>query len=280
MDNSSNTLKRILVFKNLISIKYSEAEKMSMISLTIEPKILFSYPSAKDFTSILNTLAEIVDETLINVTQSGIEVKALDPARVSMLIVKLPPEAFQDFKVDSEIRIGLAVSNLVKILKNLKKSDRIVIGANEEFVEIVIEGTTIRRYKFKNIEVISEEVPELSPQFDVEATVLSSPLRTALNELSSICSTIGISAKQDMITLFDYDNKRSQYRLTTSAGNIVSLSIKTETTAAYDSEYLAKILNILRLSNIAELKYGSNAPLYLSVEFSGGRAEYYLASKI
>lgn len=254
---------------------------MSLISLTIEPKVMFSYPSARDFTTILKAVSEIVDETAIQVDSEGVHVKALDPSRVAMLIIDLPPEAFQEFNVTEGVSLGLAVSNLAKILKNLKKGDRIVIAANEEYVEIIVEGTTGgRRYKFRNISVLAEEVPELTPEYDVEATVLASPLRSALKDLADVASTIGITANNDTLMFFDYDTKKNSFKLTTASGNVVSLTVRRGTTAAYDAEYLSKVLDILTLSNIVDLKYGSNAPLSISMEFSGGKATYYLAAKV
>lgn len=253
----------------------------TVIPLTIEPKVLFAYPSARDFTKILKVLSEMVDETALLVDDGGVHVKALDPGRIAMLIVNLPPEAFQEFKVDESLSIGLAVSNLVKVLKNLKKGDRIVIAANEEYIEIVLEGASgARRYRFRNISVISEDVPELKPEFDVEASVLASPLKTALKEISDLAATVGITASNDAITLFDYDTKKSTFRLTTASGNVLSLTLKKEVTAAFDGEYLAKIVDIIGLGNIAELKYGAEAPLCMSVEFAGGKSLYYLAAKI
>ncbi|MEM2852340.1 MAG: hypothetical protein QW438_04015, partial [Ignisphaera sp.] len=79
---------------------------------------------------------------------------------------------------------------------------------------------------------------------------------------------------------FDYDTKKSIYRLTTTSGTVINLNIRKESTAAYDSEYLSKIIEMLKLSNIVELKYGSKAPLHLSIEFAGGRIEYFLAIKM
>jgi len=251
------------------------------VSFTIQPKVVFSYPSAKDFTDILKVLSEIVEEVLFTVDSKSLSVKALDPSRAAMMYILIPAEAFQEFRAEEELKIGLAVGNLSKVLKNLKKGDKITVGANEESVEILIEGTSIRRYKFRNIEVISEELPELSPQYDVEASALSTALRTVISELSSITSTIGITASKDTLIFVDLDTKKSSYKLATASGSLIALNIKKENvTAAYDSEYLSKVLDILRLGNIVDIKYGSEAPLYLSTEFSGGKAEYYLAAKI
>jgi len=252
---------------------------LSTIQLTIEPKVLFLYPSARDYIAVLKTVAELVDETAIQVNPEGVHIRALDPSRIAMLIIDLPPETFHEFKVDDSISIGLAVSNLAKILKNLKKSDKIIVTANEEYVEIVIEGTNPRRYKFRNIGVLAEEVPELKPVYDVEASILTSPLKTTITELSDIASTIGISSDSESLTFFDYDTRRSIYRLTTDSGNIISLKVNKSATVSYDSEYLAKVIDILSLSNIVDLKYGSEAPLNISLEFAGGKIMYYLAAK-
>lgn len=253
----------------------------SSIQLTIEPKVLLAYPSARDFTKILKSLSEIVDEALMHVDEVGVHVKAIDPSRVAMLIIDLPPEAFQDFDLKENTSMGIAVSNLVKVLKNLKKGDRLVIAANEEYVEIVVEGTSgARRYKFRNISVLAEEIPELSPQYDVEATILASPLKTTLKELVDSSATVGFSATNDTLTLFDYDTKRLSYKMTTASGNVLNLVLRKEVTAAFDSEYISKVIEIIELSNIVDVKYGAEAPLHVSVEFSGGKALYYLAAKI
>ncbi|MEM4788625.1 MAG: hypothetical protein QXV06_02390 [Ignisphaera sp.] len=251
------------------------------IQLTIEPKVLFAYPSARDFTKILKSLSEIVDETLLYVDETGVHVKALDPSRVAMLIIDLPPEAFQEFNFRESTSVGIAVSNLVKVLKNLKKSDRLVIAANEEYVEIIVEGTSgARRYKFRNISVLAEEIPELNPQYDIEASILASPLKTALKELADSSATVGFSATNDALLLFDYDTKKLSYKMTIASGNVLNLLVKKEVTAAFDSEYISKIIEIMELSNAVDLKYGAEAPLHVSVEFSGGKALYYLAAKI
>jgi len=264
----------------LKSINWYWGLPVDSIAITIEPKILIAYPNAKEFADVLSIVSEIVDEVLINIDSQSFSIKALDPSKIAMLSINLPPEAFQEYRVSEEVSIGIAVSVLSKILKQLKKSDRITIAANNEHVEILVEGMSIRRYKFKNLEVIAEEAPELTPEYDVEASILSSPLRTTLSELTSISSTTGITAKDDTVLFFDYDTKKSIYRLTTTSGTVINLNIRKESTAAYDSEYLSKIIEMLKLSNIVELKYGSKAPLHLSIEFAGGRIEYFLAIKM
>ncbi len=251
------------------------------LKLTIEPKVLFSYPSAKEFTYILKTVSEMVDEVALRVSEEGVDVKALDPGKIALLKTFLPPEAFQDFKAEGELMVGLSVSNLVKALKHIKKNDRITIAANEEFVEILLEGTTFRRYKFRNIEVVSEEVPEISAEYDVEGTVLANPLRTAINELANLTDTIGLTVRGEAIVLYDYESKKTSYRLSSMTGTLVSLNVKKEVDVAFDSEYLSKIVDVLRLGGAVDIKFGSEAPLYLDFTISGGgRVQFYLAAKI
>ncbi len=251
------------------------------VKLTIEPKAVFAYPSAKEFTYILKSIAELVDEIAFRVTPQGLSLKALDPGKIALLTVEMPPEAFQEFNAETELSIGLSVSNLVKALKHIKKGDRVVIAANEEFVEIILEGTTVRRYKFRNIEVLSEEVPEISVEYDVEASVLVSPLRTAIVELSNLTDTIGVTSKGDAIVMYDYETRKSHYRFSAEAGTLININVKKEADIAFDAEYLSKVSDILRLGSVADIKFGSEAPLTIDLSLSvGGRIQYYLAAKI
>ena len=251
------------------------------VKLTIEPKVMFSYPSAKEFTYILKSVAELVEEVSFRVENDGLKLKALDPGRIAMLTVTLPPEAFQEFQVSEPINIGLSVGNLVKVLKHLRKNDRVTIAANEEYVEIIIEGTSVRRYKFRNIEVLSEEIPELNVEYDVEGSVLVGPLRNAISELSNLTDTIGVSVREEAIVMYDYDTKKTQYRFSSTTGTLISLSIKKSCEVAFDSEYLSKIVDILRLGSVADIRFGSEAPLNIEITMSvGGRAQYFLAAKV
>ncbi len=251
------------------------------VRLTIEPKVIFSYPSAKEFTYILKTVSEIVDEVAFLVKPEGVEVRALDPGRIALFRAFMPPEAFQDFDVKEELSVGMSVANLVKALKHIKKNDKITIAANEEFVEIVLEGTTVRRYKFRNLAVVSEEIPEINVEYDVEATVLANPFRTAISELSALTDTIGVRGRGDEIVLFDYETKKTNYRFSSVSGTLISLNIKKECDVAFDAEYLSKVVDALRLGSAIDVKFGTEAPLYISfTTTAGGQIEYYLASKI
>ena len=251
------------------------------LKLTIEPKVLFSYPSAKEFTYVLKTVSEIVDEVAFLVRSDGVEVRALDPGRIALFRAFMPPEAFQDFDVKQELSVGMSVANLVKALKHIKKNDKITIAANEEFVEIVLEGTTVRRYKFRNLAVVSEEIPEINVEYDVEATLLANPFRTAISELSSLTDTIGIRSSGEEVVLYDYETKKTNYRFSSLSGTLVSLNIKKECDVAFDAEYLSKVVDALRLGSAIDIKFGAEAPLYISfTTTAGGQIEYYLASKI
>ncbi len=249
--------------------------------ITIEPKVVFAYPSAKEFTYILKSVAELVDEVSFKVGPEGLKLKALDPGRIALLNVELPPEAFQEFRAEEEISIGLSVSNLVKALKHIRKNDRIVIAANEEFVEIILEGTTVRRYKFRNIEVLSEEVPEINVEYDVEATVLVGPLRTAISELSNLTDTIAFTVKGDTLVVYDYESKRAHYRFSSTTGTLVNINVKQEADVAFDGEFLSKIVDILRLGSVADVRFGNEAPLNIELGITvGGKIQYFLAAKM
>jgi len=250
------------------------------LTFTIEPKVTLSYSAAKDVANIIKSAAELVDELAFTVTPESFKLVALDPSKIAMLIVELPPESFRDYKVPENLTIGVSASSILNILKHIKKSDVITIGANDEFVEIIVEGGLPRRYKTRNIAVAVEEVPQLDVEFDVMASVTTNSLKSAISELSALTQTVGIKASGDELLMYDYESKKSRYRFTSSAGSLISLTIKNEADVPFDSDYLSRVAPILSLGSVADVSFGREAPLRIYVSFaSGGSGTYYLASK-
>ena len=154
-----------------------------------------------------------------------------------------------------------------------------MLRAKPVFVDIDLRTYTMDPNSLS--EVLSEEVPELSVEYDVEGSVLVSPLRAAIAELANLTDTVGVTVREDAIVMYDYDTKRTQYRFSSSAGTLISLNVRKECDVAFDSEYLSKIVDILRLGSVADIKFGFEAPLNIEVTMSaGGRAQYLLAAKI
>jgi proliferating cell nuclear antigen len=83
-----------------------------------EPKYL------KDSISIIS---ELVNETRIKVTSDGIELIAMDPANVAMIVFKLLPTAFTEYLVEKPVDIAVNLNNFKQILRRANPTDMLTL---------------------------------------------------------------------------------------------------------------------------------------------------------
>jgi len=80
------------------------AKRFNMKLVLIEPKYL------KESISIIS---ELVNEGRFKITPSAVELVAMDPANVAMVIFKLLSSCFSEYNVEKEIELGINLNNLL-----------------------------------------------------------------------------------------------------------------------------------------------------------------------
>ncbi len=237
------------------------------------------HPNAKTFITLLHVLSNIADEAELVVSNDGITLRALDPARISFVEIVMPSSTFIEYTVSKELSIGLNLSALVRSVPKPKKSDKVTLIADEEFYEFILEGVIKRRYKFRSIEVSSSEVPELDLDFKVRAAVLSTALRDAIKELEGSEGIEFIAESAELLMLRASD-LNAQAKLSKTSGSLIELEVKEPSKSTYDTDYLTKIVDLLNISDILELNYGNGLPISMSFKLvDDTKIKYLLAPK-
>jgi len=71
-------------------------------------------------------IAEIIDEGIFNVDQNSISLLTPDRTMFSVVDFKILSTAFDEYKVDSPVTLGLNMGHLTNVLKRVKQKDRLV----------------------------------------------------------------------------------------------------------------------------------------------------------
>ncbi len=242
--------------------------------------VKFEHSSAKQLVTVLEALGNIVDEALFRFAQDGLTVKALDPAQIALIVIRMPSEAFLEYNIEKDLEVGVNVNNLVKTLPKPKKGDKFVFKANEEFYEVIIEGISTKRYKYRSIEVSAQEVGEITPEFKVSALVVARAFKEALKDLKG-AGTITFVAEDDQYLYLKALEVSAEARLSRVGGSILEMEVKEPSRANYDEDYILKVLNLTGVTDAVNIKFGNDVPLYLSFTLvEGGSVEYLLAPKM
>src|SRR3989344_779225 len=89
-------------------------------------------------------ISELVNEATFRIDKDKIELIAMDPANVSMVIFKLLSSAFVEYDVKEPLEISLNLDNLKQVLKRANANDIITFELLENKLKIELKSDTKR----------------------------------------------------------------------------------------------------------------------------------------
>ena len=97
--------------------------------------------SLKEF---IGTVGSLVDEAKINVSEEGLQVKAVDPSHVAMIEANLMKTAFDSFEV-SDIQMGLDIDKFKSVLTMAGKDEMVILEKDDELNRLVVNIGNLTR---------------------------------------------------------------------------------------------------------------------------------------
>ncbi len=242
------------------------------------------YPDAKEFTYIVQAIAALIEEASFVVSSDGLKLRALDPSRTAMIDLFIPREAFEEYPdVSEDVRVGLNFDDFKKILKRIKKGDKIGLEIVEGKVKVKIIGKTSRTMALPMLEVGGEELPTPKVVFTVMAKVSSDALYEAVKDADVIADSVKFEAKDDGLYIIASSDKGDLEVKFEREGEVMfEYDLKEPASAKYSLDYLVDAVSkAYRVSDIAVIEFATQKPVSLTFEIPmGGKLTYYIAPMI
>lgn len=220
-----------------------------------EPKYL------KDSVSIIS---ELVNEARFKITKNAIELVAMDPANVAMVIFKLLSSTFVEYDVTEDMELAINLSNLKQVLRRAKPNDMLSLEIKENKLKIILEGTTKRTFSLPIIELEEREqrIPELS--FPVTITATSSFLNDSIEDVDIIGESVTfmVDGKKFFITA-ESDLSEANISIPESEEVKIINDSGDKVKAKYSIEYLKKMMNAGKLVPNVKINFNKDYPLKL-----------------
>jgi proliferating cell nuclear antigen len=218
-----------------------------------EPKYL------KDSLSII---ADLVTEAKIKVTQNSLELVAMDPANVAMVIYKLLSSAFTEYSIDEDTEIGINLSNLKQILRRVGPNETLTLELADNKLNIKIQGNAVRSFSIPilDMEERNQKVPDLN--FPVNISTDATVLNNAIEDADIVAESVAFAVEEDkFIVSAEGDLSKARIEIkkddVTAVVNDNNESVK----AKYSIEYLKKMISGAKLSDKVDLKFNTDYPL-------------------
>lgn len=221
-----------------------------------EPKLL------KDSVGIIS---DLVSDVKIKFDSDKLEIVAMDPANVAMIVFRLLSSSFIEYNVKEEESIVLSLDSLKQVLGRSKASDSVIFELNEETnkLNIRFEGETKRDFNLSLLESSGEDqkVPELNFPGSVELN--NFVFNEAIEDMDIISDSIVLNLTQGGLRMEAVGNTSdAKANLVVKEGGELICS-EDPIKSKYSIEYLKKIAKGGKLANNVTLKFGPDYPLQI-----------------
>lgn len=228
-----------------------------------EPKLL------KDSISIIS---ELVNEVTFKIDKDKIELVAMDPANVAMVIFKLLSSAFVEYNVKESKELAVNLDNLNQVLKRAKPSDTITMEALDNKLKITLRGESTRTFNLSLIDIGESEqkVPDL--KFKVKVDMPSTVFSEAIEDMDIVAESVALIAEAKKFTIESEGRfNAAKVEVPTDKETSIEMIKENKIAAKYSIEYLKKIAKGDKLTENVSLNFDKEYPL---------RADYKLMDKL
>ena len=212
----------------------------------------------------ISVISELVNEARFKIGPDGIELVAMDPANVAMVIFKLLSSCFVEYDVNKEFKIAIDLSRLKQVLRRTKPNDVLSLDIEEDKLKIQLKSNTTRVFSLPIIELEEKEqkIPQLS--FPVTIKTKSEVLSSAIEDAGIVAESVSFIVEPNKFSL-QAEGDLNKAIIDMKQGeetNIVSDS-KEKIKSKYSVEYLKKMVNGSKLADKVTIQFNKDYPLKL-----------------
>jgi proliferating cell nuclear antigen len=213
----------------------------------------------KDSVSII---ADIVTEVRFKVTKNGLELVAMDPANVAMVVYKLLSSSFVEYDAKNERVLAINLNDLKQVLKRVKPNDTLILENPEAKLKVTLKGASKREFLLPLIDVEEKEQKIPSLKFSVTVKTDASVINDAIEDVDIIGESVAFVAAPKAFRISS-SSDLSKADVEILADEKTSIEAKEETKSKYSIEYLKKMIQGAKLCDKVTVQFSKDYPLQL-----------------
>src|SRR3989344_5708074 len=108
-------------------------------------------------------ISELVNEATFKIDKDKIELIAMDPANVAMIIFKLLSTAFTEYDVKEPVELTINLDNFKQVLRRANADDKMTLELLNNKLKIELKSNSTRTFNLSliNAENTVKKVPDL-----------------------------------------------------------------------------------------------------------------------
>lgn len=210
----------------------------------------------------VSVISELVNEAKFTVNNEGMELVAMDPANVAMVVFKLLSSAFVEYDVPAPVDLAINLANLKQVLARAKPNDVLTLELDATKTKLVVElkGTSTRTFSLSLIDLDDrpQRIPNLN--FPVKVTTDSSTLNEAIEDVDVVSESVTFHVTNNTFTV-QAEGDLSHAKVVIDNGETTSIVAPQEAKSKYSIEYMKKIIKASKLAPQAVVQFNKDYPL-------------------
>ena len=242
---------------------------------------------------IIAACKDLVSEANFDCNSRGISMQAMDSSHVSLVTVLLRAEAFDPYRCDRNICMGINMGSLFKLLSCGGAEDSLTLkhdDANDDKVELEFvapDGGRVSEYALKlmNIDADLLGIPD-NIEYDAEITLPSGEFQNLCKNLTVMGDVVTITCTKEGV-LFSSGGELGAASISYKAGHDlnkedgVKLNVTNQISLSFALRYLNLFTKASVLAPTVSLSLNKETPMLVTYNIENvGYAKFFLAPKI
>ncbi|MDP6294256.1 MAG: proliferating cell nuclear antigen (pcna) [Candidatus Woesearchaeota archaeon] len=210
----------------------------------------------------ISLISDLVTEATIKISKEGIELAAMDPANVAMVVFKLLGSTFVESDIPEEQKIAVNLANLKQVLKRATPSDMLTLEVEEGKLSLKLKGQTTRTFSTPLLDLDDKEQKIPSLTFPIKASMPSSVLADAVDDAGVVGESVTLGIEPDTFFISsEGDLSKAHVEVKKSEEVIVETNSEANIKSKYSLEYLKKMVQAGKLADNVTLQFNQDYPL-------------------
>ncbi|KAK3208728.1 hypothetical protein GRF29_77g1780485 [Pseudopithomyces chartarum] len=248
---------------------------------------------ANVFKKVVDAIKDLVQDCNFDCNDSGIALQAMDNSHVALVSMLLQSGAFEGFRCDRNISLGINLGSLTKVLRAAGPDDILTLKAEDapDVVNITFETTSqdrISEYDIKLMDIDQEHLGIPETEYAAVITMPATEFQRICRDLSALSESVAIECSKDGVKFSctgDIGSGSVHLRSTSDVEkpeNNVSIEMNEPVSLTFSLKYLVNFCKASGLSTSVKLMLSSEVPLLVEYPLvdGGSHLRFYLAPKI
>ena len=229
---------------------------------------------------IVEVISTLVSEVKLSISKDGIDVKAVDPSHVAMLVLRLNKSGFEEF-TGEPTEIGVDIEKLKEVLRLSKPGDLLDLQFDGGKNRLVIKVGNVTRHMsvVDPAGITDPKVPNVTPPGLV--VVKMDELRQGIRGSESISDHVTLTLEPDAFTMHS-EGETDHVDMRLPKDGLGKLEVKETVKSMYPLDFFSSMVKSITSSDDVTLHVGNEYPLKIEFAVAGGKGEgrFLLATRV